>query len=44
MVLKSNRIKESLRVRYAGLANAFAERLHELSTELASIQGPLEVL
>lgn len=36
-------IKESLRVKYADLANAFAERLRDIGIELASVDGPLEV-
>jgi hypothetical protein len=37
------RIKESLRKKFASLANEFAQRLHAISSELAAIGGPPEV-
>lgn len=37
------RIKESLRKHFADLANDFERRLSEISSELAAIEGPLEV-
>jgi hypothetical protein len=42
-LMQSLRIKEDLRKKFADLANAFADRLHEVSVELASIEGPLQV-
>jgi hypothetical protein len=39
----SCRIKETLRKTYADLANDFEHRLHLISSELAAIDGPLEV-
>ena len=41
--LNRDRIKEGLRIKYADLANDFARRLHTISSELAAIEGPLEV-
>ena len=41
--LTSCRIKESLRKHFANLANDFERRLSEISSELAAIEGPLEV-
>jgi hypothetical protein len=38
------RIKEKLRKKFAELANGFEQRLHAISSELAAIDGPLEVL
>lgn len=38
------RIKESLRKQFADLANDFSQRLHGVSLELSSVEGPLEVL
>jgi hypothetical protein len=38
------RIKERLRKKFAELANGFEQRLHVISSELAAIDGPLEVL
>ncbi|KAF8628666.1 hypothetical protein AX15_003796 [Amanita polypyramis BW_CC] len=35
-------IKESLRKRFADLANNFEHHLHQISSELAAIEGPLE--
>ncbi|KAL6308324.1 calponin homology domain-containing protein [Sparassis latifolia] len=35
-------IKESLRVKYADLANNFERRLHAFSSELTSVEAPLE--
>ncbi|KAF8625928.1 hypothetical protein AX17_006654 [Amanita inopinata Kibby_2008] len=35
-------IKESLRKKFADLANKFEQRLHLISSELAAIEGPLE--
>ncbi|PPQ80403.1 hypothetical protein CVT25_001716 [Psilocybe cyanescens] len=35
-------IKEDLRKKFAELANDFERRLHEISTELTAIEGPLE--
>ncbi|KAH8082020.1 actinin-like protein [Cristinia sonorae] len=35
-------IKETLRKKFAGLANEFEQRLRVVSSELASIEGPLE--
>ncbi|KAG5646521.1 hypothetical protein DXG03_003288 [Asterophora parasitica] len=35
-------IKETLRKKYADLANAFERRLHAISTELTAIEGSLE--
>ncbi|THH15844.1 hypothetical protein EW146_g4689 [Bondarzewia mesenterica] len=35
-------IKESLRKKFADLANDFQTRLHTVSTELSAIEGPLE--
>ncbi|KAM6494458.1 actinin-like protein [Amanita muscaria] len=35
-------IKELLRKRFADLANNFAQQLHQISLELAAIEGPLE--
>ena len=37
------RIKETLRKKFADLANDFEQRLHAISSELASMDGPLEV-
>lgn len=37
------RIKEDLRKKFAKLANDFEQKLHSISSELASISGPLEV-
>lgn len=37
------RIKESLRKQFADLANGFSQRLHGVSLDLASVEGPLEV-
>lgn len=37
------RIKESLRKQFADLANDFSQRLHGISLDLASVEGPLEV-
>lgn len=37
------RIKESLRKQFADLANVFSQRLHGVSLDLASVEGPLEV-
>ena len=37
------RIKESLRKQFAELANNFERRLSAISSELAAIEGPLEV-
>ena len=39
-----DRIKDSLRKAFADLANSFERRLNVISTELANIGGPLEVL
>ncbi|KAH0832095.1 calponin homology domain-containing protein [Lanmaoa asiatica] len=35
-------IKESLRKQFADLANDFSQRLHSVSLDLASVEGPLE--
>ncbi|KAF8882897.1 actinin-like protein [Gymnopilus junonius] len=35
-------IKESLRKKFAKLANEFEQKLHEISVELTAIEGPLE--
>ncbi|KIJ62611.1 hypothetical protein HYDPIDRAFT_114269 [Hydnomerulius pinastri MD-312] len=35
-------IKESLRKQFADLANDFSQRLHAVSLELSSVEGPLE--
>ena len=43
-MLNLDRIKDSLRKAYADLANGFERRLSAISTELANIGGPLEVL
>ena len=43
MVLVRDRIKESLRKKFAKLANDFEQKLHEISVELTAIEGPLEV-
>jgi hypothetical protein len=40
----SVRIKESLRKKFAELANDFERRLSAISSELAAIEGPLEVV
>jgi hypothetical protein len=37
------RIKETLRKKFADLANDFEQRLHAISSELAAMDGPLEV-
>lgn len=37
------RIKERLRKQFAEIANGFEKRLHAISVELTSIEGPLEV-
>lgn len=37
------RIKETLRKMFAKLANEFESKLHDISTELTAIEGPLEV-
>ena len=37
------RIKESLRKQFADIANDFSQRLHGVSLDLASVEGPLEV-
>ena len=37
-----HRIKETLRRKFADLANAFEQRLHGIDRELADIEGPLE--
>lgn len=37
------RIKESLRKQFADLANDLSQRLHGVSLDLASVEGPLEV-
>ena len=37
-----NRIKDELRRKFADLANNFEKRLRQISTELSSIEGPLE--
>jgi hypothetical protein len=37
------RIKESLRKHFADLANDFERRVSEISSQLAAIEGPLEV-
>ncbi|KAM0755557.1 actinin-like protein [Meredithblackwellia eburnea MCA 4105] len=37
------KIKEELRVTFAGLANSFQSHLQEISSSLASVSGPLEV-
>ncbi|KAI0322018.1 calponin homology domain-containing protein [Amylostereum chailletii] len=39
---KIREIQESLRKKFADLANDFQRRLHAISAELASIEGPLE--
>jgi hypothetical protein len=39
----SSRIKETLRKKFADLANDFQRHLHDISTDLAQIEGPLEV-
>jgi hypothetical protein len=38
------RIKETLRKKFADLANDFAQRLHAISLKLTAIEGPLEVI
>lgn len=38
-----DRIKESLRMKFADLANDFQKRVYGISTELSAIEGPLEV-
>ena len=38
------RIKETLRKRFADLANNFEHQLHTISLELTAIEGPLEVM
>jgi len=38
-----HRIKETLRKKFADLANSFEQRLHAISSELTTIEGPLEV-
>jgi hypothetical protein len=43
-MLNLDRIKDSLRKAFANLANSFERRLNVISTELANIGGPLEVL
>ena len=43
MVLVRDSIKESLRKKFAKLANDFEQKLHEISVELTAIEGPLEV-
>lgn len=37
------RIKETLRKQFADLANDFSQRLHGISLDLTSVEGPLEV-
>ena len=37
-----HRIKETLRRKFADLANAFEQRLHGIDRELADIEGTLE--
>lgn len=37
------RIKESLRKQFADLANDVSQRLHGVSLDLASVEGPLQV-
>ncbi|KAF5309603.1 hypothetical protein D9611_013983 [Ephemerocybe angulata] len=36
------KIKEGLRKKFADIANAFEQRLHDISVELTMIEGPLE--
>lgn len=43
-MLNLDRIKDSLRKAFANLANTFEKRLGVISTGLANIDGPLEVL
>lgn len=42
-MLIMSRIKETLRKKFADLANDFEHRLQIISSQLASIEGPLEV-
>ncbi|KAG9315739.1 actinin-like protein [Chiua virens] len=37
-------IKESLRKKFADIANDFSQRLHGVSLDLASVEGPLEIV
>jgi hypothetical protein len=37
------RIKETLRMKFADLANDFEQKLHDISSELSAMEGPLEV-
>ena len=43
LIVDLRRIKESLRKRFAELANDFERQLSAISSELAAIEGPLEV-
>ena len=43
LVYHPSRIKETLRKRFAELANDFEKRLHTISVELTSVDGSLEV-
>lgn len=43
LINASGRIKETLRKEFAELANTFARRVHDISSELTAMSGPLEV-